>query len=59
MFKEKHYDELIKFSSEYIQNEVLTLSSETSSSEYSFERKSQANISWYNQFFEQPEEQLI
>ena len=38
------------FSSEHIQNEVLTVASENPSYEDNFERKFQARISPYNQF---------
>ena len=54
-FKEKYHDVLIKFSSGPIINEILTITSGHPSSEYNFERKSQDNISPYNQSFEQPE----
>ena len=40
--------------SDYIQNEVLTITSEHPFSEYNFERRFQDNISPYNQSFEQP-----
>ena len=46
------------FSSEHIQNEVLTITSEHPYSEDHFYSKSQENISPYNQSFEQPEEEL-
>ena len=39
-FKEDHHYELIKFSSEPIQNEVLIINYEHTSSAYHFERKS-------------------
>ena len=45
-----------KFSSERIINEVLTLSSETSSSEDFFETKLQAKFDSSDQIFEQPDE---
>ena len=48
-----------KFSSEHIENEVLTLTSETSSSEYCFETKLQAKFDKSDQNFEQPEEYLM
>ena len=51
-------DQIIEISSKQIQNiqnEVLTITSEHTSSEDHFERKSQYNISPYNQSFEQPE----
>ena len=41
-FKEKHHDELRKFSSGPIQNEVLTITSEPTYYEDHFERKFQA-----------------
>ena len=47
------------FSSQHIQNEVLTITSEHPSSEYNFESKSQANISPSDKSFENPEEELI
>ena len=53
-FNEKQNDKLRKFSSEHIQNEVLTLTSGTLYSEDWFERKSQAKLSPSNQSFEQP-----
>ena len=43
--KEEHHDELRKFSSGPIQNEVLTINFEHPSSEDHFERKFQDNIS--------------
>ena len=58
-FKDKHHDELEKFSSGPIQNEVLIITSENPYSEYHFERKFQANISPYDNFFKQPDELLI
>ena len=48
-----------KFSAENIENECLTITSETSSSEYRFETKLQAKIDKYYQMFEQPEEELM
>ena len=48
-----------KFSSEHIENEVLTLTSETSSSEYCFETKLQAKFDKSDQIFKQTEEALI
>ena len=45
-----------KFSSEHIENEVLTINYGPQSSEDHFETKFQANISPSNQIFEQPEE---
>ena len=53
-FKEEQYDELRKFSSGPIKNEVLTIIPEHPSSEYSFEIKFQYNIFPYNQIIEQP-----
>ena len=47
------------FSSEHIQNEVLTLTSKHTSSEDKFERKLQAKIYPYGQSFERKEEELI
>ena len=44
-FKEKHHDELIKFSSRPIQNKVLTLTPKHPPSTYHFESIFQANIS--------------
>ena len=58
-FKEEHHDELIKFSSGPIQNEVLTINSEHPSSADHFERKYQAKIYPYDQSFEKQEEELI
>ena len=58
-FKEKHHNELRKFSSGPIQNEVLNIKSELPSSEYNFERKFQVKLSPYNQKFEQPKEEWI
>ena len=46
-----------KLSSEYIENEVLTLTSETSSSEDCLETKIQAKFNKSDQMFEQPEEE--
>ena len=48
-----------KFSSEIIQNEVLTINSENPYCEDNFERKSQAKISPYGQSFEEQEEEFI
>ena len=48
-----------KVLSEYIKNEVLTLTSENSSSKDFFERKSKDKISPSNQIFEQPEYEYI
>ena len=48
-----------KLSSEHIQNEVITLTYETSSSEYLFETKLQAKFDKSDQMFEQIEEELI
>ena len=47
------------FSSEHIKNKVLTITSELPCSEDHFEGKFQAKIYLSNQFFEQPEEELI
>ena len=44
------------FSSDNIQNLVLTFTSETTSSEYNFERKFQSKIYPYDQIFEKKEE---
>ena len=55
-FKEEHHDELRKFSSELIQNEVLTVNSEHPYSEDNFERKFQDKISPSDQSFEKQEE---
>ena len=44
-----------KFSPEYIENEVFTLTSETSYSEDCFETKIQAKFDKSDQIFEQPE----
>ena len=44
-FKEEYHDELRKFPSGPIQNEVITLTSEHLSSSYHFQRKFQAKIS--------------
>ena len=43
------------FSSEHIQNEVLTITSEHPCSEDHFEIKIQAKFDKYDQIFEQPE----
>ena len=56
--KEEHHDELRKFSSGHIQNEILTINSEHPSSADHFERKFQDKISSSNQSSEQPEEEL-
>ena len=48
-----------KLSSEHIKNEVLTLSYETSSSEYWFETKLQAKFDKTNQIFKQTEKELM
>ena len=58
-FNGKQQIEPNKFSSEHIENEVLTLSSKHPYYEVNFERKFQANIYPSNQIFEQPEESLI
>ena len=55
-FKEEHHDELRNFSSVLIQNEVLTLTSEHTSSADHFERKFQDKVYPYNKSFEQIEE---
>ena len=47
------------FSSEHIQNKVLTITSEHPYSEVHFERKSQTNIFSFDQIFEKQEEELI
>ena len=44
---------------EHIENKVVTLTSETSSSEYRFETKLQAKLDKSDQSFEQQEEELI
>ena len=44
---------------EYIQNEVLTITSEHPSSENQFDRKFQANIFSCDQYFENQDEELI
>ena len=54
--KDDKITELSFKKSEIIKNEVLTITSEHPYSEDNFERKSQAKISQFNQFFEQPEE---
>ena len=51
-FKEKHHDELRKFSSGPIQNKVFTLTYEHPYSADHFESKLQANISPSDQSFE-------
>ena len=48
-----------KFSSKYIENEMVTLTSETLSYEYCFETKIPAKYDKYDQSFEQQEEELI
>ena len=48
-----------KFSSEHIENEAFTLTSEISYSEDFFETKLQAKFDKSDQIFEQPEEVLI
>ena len=48
-----------KFSSEHINNEILTFTSETSLSEAFFETKLQAKSDKTDQIFEQPEEELM
>ena len=45
-----------KFSSEYIENKMITHTSETLSSEEYFETKLQAKFDKPDQMFEQPEE---
>ena len=55
-FKEEHHDELRNFSSVLIQNEVLNLTSEHTSSADHFERKFQDKVYPYNKSFEQIEE---
>ena len=57
-FKEEHNDELVKFSSVPIQNELLNITSEHIYSEDTFEGKFQDKISPSDQSFEQPEEYL-
>ena len=57
-FKEKHHDELRKFSSGTIQNEVLNLTSEHPYSADNFERKFQDKIYPSDKIFEQPENEL-
>ena len=47
------------FSSEHIQNEVLTIISENPSSEYHFERKFQIKIYPSSQSFKTQEEEFI
>ena len=47
------------FSSEHIENDVLTIASEPPSSEDQFETKFQAKIYPYDQSFEKEEEELI
>ena len=47
------------FSSEHIENKVVIITCEHPSSEYHFERKSQANIYLSDQSFEKQEEELI
>ena len=44
------------FSSEHIENVVITLNSEPPSSEYHFETKFQADVSPFDQKFEKQEE---
>ena len=58
-FKGKQQMETNKFSSEHIENEVLTLTSKTSSSEDCFETKLQSKFDKSDQIFEQPEEELM
>ena len=58
-FKGKHHDELGKFSSGPIQNEVLTITSEYPYFEDHFEIKFQAKFSPPDQKFEEQEEELI
>ena len=52
-FKVKQSMEPNKFSSEHIENEVQTITSETSSSEHRFETKIQAKFDKSNQTYEQ------
>ena len=52
----KYQMEPNKFSSEHTKNELLTLTSETSSSDDFFETKLQTNLDKSDQIFEQPEE---
>ena len=47
------------FSSEHLQNEVLTITSEHPYYEYNSERKFQANLSPSDQSFEKQEEELM
>ena len=58
-FKGEQQMEPNMFSSEHIQNEVLTLTSETPSSEYCFDTRLQAKFEKTDQIFEQSEEELI
>ena len=58
-FNGKQQMEPSTFSSEQLKNEVLTITSEHPSSKDNFERKFQSKLSPSNQFFEQPEEELI
>ena len=51
----KYQIEPKKFSSEHIKNEVLTLTSETSSTKDCFETKLQAKFYKNNEVLEQPE----
>ena len=55
-FKGKQQMEPNKLSSEHIENEVLTLTSKTLSSEDCLETKLQAKFNKSDQIFEQPEE---
>ena len=47
------------FSSEHIENECLTITTKTSSSEDCFETKLQAKFDKSDQMFEEPEEELM
>ena len=55
-FKVKQQMESNNLSSEHIENDVLTLTYETSPSEYWFESKLQDNFDKYDQRFEHSEE---
>ena len=48
-----------KFSSEHIENEMVTINSETLSYEDCFETKLQAKFDKYDQNFKQPEEEMM
>ena len=57
--KGKYHDKLRKFLSKHIQNEVLTLTCETSYSKGCFDTKLQVKSDKSDQISKQPEEELM